>query len=435
MKRELLGLGFVLLAATVPTRAATSTLRKTAQCQLQFSTGVRKGNCTVSLDNGQLTAMLLAPRAEESERVGENMLRNRRNANQPPQDVEIQFPIDQIFSVNYQLWNEVSGGFFTLSVVNIDFSMVEIGFITAPGPGQPNQTNVLKIAADTEFGTALRDTLNQSLNLTENRLAALDLPTATTASESGIDTKAQVQRLLETNECVRCDLRGADLAKADLDHANLEGANLQGANLSRAEMNQAYLVGANLNDATLIETDLDQSKLLQASLVGADLTKAKLLEANLTRANLQNSILTEAKLMAPTLLVETNLAAANLSRAKLAGADLSQANLTGANLEGADLSDWTLQVNGSPSSAGEVAVSILLGTDNVKNFRFQTNLTGANLSGANLQKANLEAALLNNADLSHANLKDAELEETDLTTANLCDAILPDGSGSKQGCS
>ncbi|HEY9663480.1 MAG TPA: hypothetical protein V6C65_33965, partial [Allocoleopsis sp.] len=96
MKRELLGLGLglALLAATASARAATPPSGKTARCQLQFSTGIRDGSCTISLTNGQLTAMLVAPRAEESERVGENMLRNRRNANQPPQDVEIQFPID-----------------------------------------------------------------------------------------------------------------------------------------------------------------------------------------------------------------------------------------------------------------------------------------------------------------------------------------------------
>ncbi|MGC1246254.1 MAG: pentapeptide repeat-containing protein, partial [Spirulinaceae cyanobacterium] len=47
--------------------------------------------------------------------------------------------------------------------------------------------------------------------------------------------REDVERLLATNSCPRCDLSGAELAKADLRDANLAEANLKNANLRHAQ--------------------------------------------------------------------------------------------------------------------------------------------------------------------------------------------------------
>ena len=62
-----------------------------------------------------------------------------------------------------------------------------------------------------------------------------------------------LEKLKKTNECEKCDLRGANLEGADLRKANLEGANLEGANLKDANLENADLRDANLDGANLKE--------------------------------------------------------------------------------------------------------------------------------------------------------------------------------------
>ncbi len=74
---------------------------------------------------------------------------------------------------------------------------------------------------------------------------------STTATSKTPPPQSLVKRLLETNECPKCDLSGvelrdADLRGAELTDADLEGANLQGANLSKANVEEIDLEGANL---------------------------------------------------------------------------------------------------------------------------------------------------------------------------------------------
>jgi uncharacterized protein YjbI with pentapeptide repeats len=92
-----------------------------------------------------------------------------------------------------------------------------------------------------------------------------------------------VRRLLETRECVRCDLSDARLAGANLRNANLRGANLQGANLRRANLS-----GANLSDADLTDANLRNANLRNANLFGADLSDANLQGADLNGTNLNS---------------------------------------------------------------------------------------------------------------------------------------------------
>ncbi len=96
----------------------------------------------------------------------------------------------------------------------------------------------------------------------------------------------QIQQLLATNKCEKCNLRNAGLVMADLSGANLSGANLAGANLSRANLSGADLRGANLTGASLFGANLTNAKLSQANLMGADLRNSYLMNIELTGANL-----------------------------------------------------------------------------------------------------------------------------------------------------
>jgi hypothetical protein len=120
-----------------------------------------------------------------------------------------------------------------------------------------------------------------------------------------------LDRLIKTRECVKCDLSGA----------NLRWANLTGANLNEANLYEANLTGANLTGANLGGADL-----IGAYLTGAYLTGANLYEANLTGADLTGAYLGGA-----------DLTGTDLIGAYLTGADLTGANLTGTYLNGADL--------------------------------------------------------------------------------------------------
>ena len=66
------------------------------------------------------------------------------------------------------------------------------------------------------------------------------------SSASAFDP-AHVERLRNTGNCEKCDLRGFKFPQ----DVNLVGANLSGANLERANLSGAFLPGANLSGANL----------------------------------------------------------------------------------------------------------------------------------------------------------------------------------------
>ncbi|MEJ1930146.1 pentapeptide repeat-containing protein, partial [Nostoc sp. NIES-2111] len=104
-----------------------------------------------------------------------------------------------------------------------------------------------------------------------------------------------VRHLLETNECVGCNLIGAVLKDTNLSAANLENANLQNADLERAilqgtNLQAANLQGADLGKASIIGANLAGANLFDADLEKANLTDTNLLGANLTGADLEDSI-------------------------------------------------------------------------------------------------------------------------------------------------
>lgn len=101
--------------------------------------------------------------------------------------------------------------------------------------------------------------------------------------------QAQIEKLLDDDRCVECDLPGVDLSgkrlqAVDLERANLQGANLEGINLSESNLKGTNLSGANLRNADLSEADLYKADLTGADLTGADLSEALLDSAKLTGA-------------------------------------------------------------------------------------------------------------------------------------------------------
>ena len=133
--------------------------------------------------------------------------------------------------------------------------------------------------------------------------------------------ESDLQKLLKTKKCVKCDL-----SKADLSFANLSEANLNYADLRRANLKYAVLPRANLASANLYGTNLQKAVLALANLSEADLRDADLRDANLYGANLSGANLSGA-----------NLSGANLTKANLKNADLTGIDLDSANIRDADL--------------------------------------------------------------------------------------------------
>src|ERR687886_2607462 len=125
--------------------------------------------------------------------------------------------------------------------------------------------------------------------------------------------RSALQQLLETNQCVECNLQ-----KANLVGANLQNANLVGAVLSDANLEGATLVRANLNSAGLNSAKLGGAILTAANLAGTQMANANLNSAKVSEANLSGA----------------NLGGANLQGAQLVGTNLKGAQLMGTNLKG-----------------------------------------------------------------------------------------------------
>ena len=95
-------------------------------------------------------------------------------------------------------------------------------------------------------------------------LIALTVAATMFASSASAFDPADLQKLKDTNECLFCDLGGANLESADVMNANLYGADLSGADLSGAILIYADLSGANLGG-----TNLDGANLYGAQMMGA----------------------------------------------------------------------------------------------------------------------------------------------------------------------
>ena len=85
-------------------------------------------------------------------------------------------------------------------------------------------------------------------------LTALTVAVTMFASSANAFDPADLQKLMDTNECVKCDLSGANLMDANLSGANLAYADLNGANLAGADLESARLGRFDLRGAILCNT-------------------------------------------------------------------------------------------------------------------------------------------------------------------------------------
>ena len=78
-------------------------------------------------------------------------------------------------------------------------------------------------------------------------LTALTVSVTMFASSAYAFDPADLQKLMDTNECVKCDLSGANL-----EGANLMDANLSGANVTFTYMNRSILCNTTMPDGSVI---------------------------------------------------------------------------------------------------------------------------------------------------------------------------------------
>jgi len=169
-----------------------------------------------------------------------------------------------------------------------------------------SKTRIIRFAASgTPAITALSPGALPSSIPSQDPSTSKSSPVNQPAGISGTgDAKKNLETLIRTKKCSKCNLVGVDLVTASLENADLRGANLRGARSSCASLNGADLSGADLRG-------FSYSCYPRLDLQGANLRGANLEGANLASANLRGADLSDV----------------DLSKVKLDGADLSGAIL------------------------------------------------------------------------------------------------------------
>jgi uncharacterized protein YjbI with pentapeptide repeats len=269
-------------------------------------------------------------------------------------------------------------------------------FLIVDPKSEMNRTDILSISTSSFVGfitnsknySGLIDKISMRLNTSEKNYFSevvspkLDNPVNVNQGSQ------QLQQLLRTKICIRCDLRNANLEGADLRRSNLEGANLEGANLTKANLKSSYLVGANLNNANMNNTNLSEAFFYRASMGKANLEHSNVNKTNFQEANLSSAILRKSYTQGLNVI---------FTIANLSNSDLSEATLIGANFSNA-------------------------------------NLQNANLSESRFSNGVLEFSTFVGADLSNANLRKAKISGSIFDNAKYCQTILPNGKVSNQNC-
>lgn len=372
-----------------------------ASCQMFVGDFQKNAACKIDLKNNTLTFY-----QEQGDKI--EQLDNQRLS------IEYNIPLDRILITNSQVWNGVHRW--------------EIGYLEDAEAQNKNSSNNLILLTNEELSQAIAANLKNPTPDDSIAMLNREKP-AKLVTEVSSDMTEAIEQLVETKECIGCDLQNADLTDVDLKQANLERANLAGANLEKANLQNSYLMGANLEGANLNGADLRGAILALSQLNNATLKDAKLQAANLQAADLRRADLSEASLQAPALLQEANLTEANLEGADLRGSNFYKANLTEANLEGANLKDINIQLKNVPGyySFGKAFLDAFIiglpifGATN-DGVHFKTNLTEANLEGANLTEAQLEEVFVTDANFSNADFSNAKIESINFEEANFCGA-------------
>ncbi|PPR78806.1 MAG: Secreted effector protein PipB2 [Alphaproteobacteria bacterium MarineAlpha3_Bin5] len=145
--------------------------------------------------------------------------------------------------------------------------------------------------------------------------------------------KKNVQTLIKTKRCPKCNLQGAYLQRIDL-----SGSDLQGANLTGAFLKYAKLKGANLSNANLQKSEGRSLDLRGCNLQGAKLEKVNFEGANLRDANLRGASLARGNFRYASFQ-KTNLMHSNLEEGNFRYANFQEANLIESNLQGTSFLD------------------------------------------------------------------------------------------------
>ncbi|MEL6442423.1 MAG: pentapeptide repeat-containing protein [Cyanobacteria bacterium J06621_8] len=124
--------------------------------------------------------------------------------------------------------------------------------------------------------------------------------TLATTIPAQAESLQDLNQLLQTKECSKCDLSNAGLVQANLTGANFVEANLAGANLSQANLMGADLTGANLTGTSLHGANLTGAVLTGAKFSGTDLRHAYVGNANLVEVNLDAAYLEGIRGLAET---------------------------------------------------------------------------------------------------------------------------------------
>ena len=103
-----------------------------------------------------------------------------------------------------------------------------------------------------------------------------------TASAQAYDA-SDLHRLLATNTCQNCDLRGI----------NLKRARLHGADLRGSDLTDSYFYRVNLHDAQLQGATLTGTFMKRVNLQGADFSHANLDDAIIIGSNLSHTDFSE----------------------------------------------------------------------------------------------------------------------------------------------
>nr|MBF0222660.1 pentapeptide repeat-containing protein [Desulfobulbaceae bacterium] len=290
----------------------------------------------------------------------------------------------------------------------------------------------------------------------------------------GFDQVA-LETLLSTNECLRCDLTGADLSGRTLTKAKLEGSNLAGANLSNTILRMADLQGADFRNADLTFTVFEAADLYKANFDGANLEGtvfdgAYLVDAVFSAATIARATGQEASMEKLTVEepVQINVETAEQQyRAKVAEVpvtqveerDSTEAVLTATDVErmpvienraigqgiesliqvpegaGGDPSRYApnpvLNITGFRPLKEEVAnvaemesLSPLSKDDLLDKVGDTQMCVGCDFSGMNLADKKLKGLYLEGGRFEGANLEGANLQSANLKGANLRNANL-----------
>lgn len=147
-----------------------------------------------------------------------------------------------------------------------------------------------------------------------------------------------LDKLLRTNECRKCDLSGVNLEGVYLKNAIILYSNLNGANLSKVVFNNVSLSNCNLVGVNFDGAILKGVNMRKSNLSGVDFSKVAKLKVSFSKANLQGVNLQGFDLR-KVWLKGTNLQNANLKNTNLDWVKLRNADLRGADLRGASMTN------------------------------------------------------------------------------------------------